>query len=261
MLLRTLYATLVTAFVTAAASAQVPPLSELQRVLLPITVTNVPGAFGSTWTSELRLFTHTGLPLVFPLRPAGCEPACNEPIQGIPDTVFLEGFFATQPGETGGSWLYVEKPAVDQTVITLTLRENSHLFTQIPTVRENEFFDSPVNILAVPYNPSTRLTLRVYANEDAAGAAVRCRVHDEFPDAVLFDQVVPLSVTQRFFTIPVMSFALRPAYGQLSWQPVDTPRLGHVRVEITPLTPGLRYWAFLSATDNATQQTVILTTR
>lgn len=260
MLLRTFFAALVGTFFVGTVSAQIPPLPEQQRVLLPVTVTNVPGAFGSTWTSELRLFTHSGNLLVYPLRSAGCEPACNEPIQAIPETVFLAGFFGTEPAETGGSWLYVQKSAADETVVTLTLRENSHLFTQIPTIPEDEFFDHPVNILAVPYNPNTRLTLRVYANEDFAGAAVRCRVHDEFPDAVLLDEIVPLSVKQRYY-MTSYTFALRPAYGQLSWQPAEMPRLGHVRVEITPLTPGLKYWSFISATDNATQQTVILTTR
>ncbi|HEY4642081.1 MAG TPA: hypothetical protein VII75_12115 [Thermoanaerobaculia bacterium] len=260
MLLRALYATLTALFVIATASAEIPPLPEQMRVLLPVTVINAPGAFGSVWTSELRFFTPTGAPLVYPLLVAGCEPACNEPIQAIPGTVFLAGFKRTEPGETGGSWLYVEKSAVDQTVVTLTLRENSHLFTQIPTVRETEFFDDAVNIVAVPYNPDTRLTLRVYASEDFAGATVRCRVREEFPDAAVSDEIVPLSVTQRYYQT-AYTFALRPAYGQLSWQPTTTTSTGRVRVEITPLTPGLRYWAFISATDNTTQQTVILTTR
>lgn len=261
MLLRTFHLTLIAAFVVAAASAQTPPLPELQRVLLPVTVTNVPGAFGSTWTSELRLFTDTGSPRVYPLRILGCEPACNEPFIADPGSVFLAGFFGTEPGETAGSWLYVEKSAADQTNITLALRENSHLVAQIPAVPEGEFFDHPSNIIGVPYDPNSRLTLRLYASEDFAGATVRCRVLEELTKKVLLDEIVPLRVTQRYFTIPVMSFALRPAYGQLSWQPTTTTDTGRVRVEISPLSAGLRYWPMVSATDNATQRTVIMTTR
>ena len=65
---------------------------------------------------------------------------------------------------------------------------------------------------------------------------------------LLAERMVGLSSVPKTYT-----FDLRPPVAGLDLAPLIRPAIGAVRLEITPTTPGLAIWGFVSLTDNLTQ--------
>ena len=75
---------------------------------------------------------------------------------------------------------------------------------------------------------------------------------DARPDRLLAELIVPLR--------PAANRIDYPGYGEVN--PAVIPGVSKdalLRVEIVPLTAGLRYWAFASVTNNATQHVTTVT--
>jgi hypothetical protein len=65
-------------------------------------------------------------------------------------------------------------------------------------------------------------------------------------------KLAELSVTLSLLNPDLQS--LHPAYAQVSISDLPEVRgVETIRVEISPQTPGMRYWAFVSVTNNETQ--------
>jgi len=58
-------------------------------------------------------------------------------------------------------------------------------------------------------------------------------------------------------------FHVTPSYAEdpieINFGPVLLAKDAAVRVEVTPMTPGSRYWAFVSATNNTTNHVTLVT--
>ena len=253
---------------TVARAADIPPF---ERALLPITVQNRPGAFGSSWTTNLWYLFRTPLPqfedsYVEPLaRPSSCDPPC-----GVTDLLFLTrnyplqvAYWQTHSGEPPGQLIYLR---TEQVKVSLRLSQTGKPGTeiQLPVVRERLFTSGTIDILGVPVDANYRSTLRIYGIDPTLFGDVRVRAYiDSDQDIVLLDDTVysltakPVVIPQRVFGAGTLS--IRPPSVEINFA---TDRYeGHplIRYEITPITPGLKIWAFVSVTDKTSQAIVLRT--
>ena len=216
-----------------------------ERVLLPLFIPPVNGAFGSHFVTELRVAN----PWTSEVEVIGLLPRCSVSACVFPDPA--ETLYPIVPGDSRedfeflgrpGWFLYVPNssrmPAMNLRVFDSS-RGSLNFGTEIPVVQEREFTVNPFQLLGVPLDPRFRNTLRIYAT---GTTSVSVRIGD------------------RVWHVPVVGGAnpLEPAYAQFSEFPVGG---GTVDVTIVPQTvvppmPGLvpeRVWAFISVTNNETQ--------
>jgi hypothetical protein len=266
--------------ITAAASAQEPLPPE--KVLVPV-FNNTPlhGANGSTFATSLSLFGPrvTYYPAFAPPNP--------DPVVGTSHPEGLPLPLWEAPVVAKGRFLFIER-ADEQLLaetVTATAPDGSTASTPLPlvTVRgvltgKATFFPLPVTPILSDLDPNSpehyhllgwreRHTLRVY-DWDSTGTlevVVSLRWGSFLSRGAV---IVPLKVNTRDFddfTYPyyaeldlVQAFAKHGyCFPGLHIACVAYPAI----FEVEPTTPGARYYAFISTTDNATNHVAIYTPR
>ena len=239
MTFRTLAATVVLIFAAVGADAQ---QYTYKRFLVPIYVTNVPGANGSIWTSSFVVANRGG-----------------ETVSIAPDTVAdwaltagFSSFVRLTPGKSPMPGVVVWLGSLNaEPDVTFTLRvqdvsrQGETWGTTLPVVPPQEFAPA-ISLHDVPRVAGFRTMLRVYALDLDAPRDVRVTVYDGHVRRAFNAQVVTLQ-PGRYFT--------EPAYAQLdltAFVPPDPhPRsTADVRIESLDGTP---IWAFISVTHNVSQ--------
>ena len=247
------------AFSRGVQAQEFPPLPELERVLLPITVIGVPGAFGSVWTSQGSVFRDIDRSvLILP----GCEQPCDNPVGPSARHTLALDFLRTRAGETSGSIMYVERVFSESVSVSLRLLETSTAQSiQLPVVRERSFFTRRFQILDVP-NPGggTRITLRVYGIDPSVLGRVEVRIFAQGTEQLARDDVYGLTVVQRFYSTAAYTVPVRPPVAEVSYYaPLASTPADLLRFEIEPLTPNMPVWGFVSVTENTTQHVTLRT--
>jgi hypothetical protein len=260
---------LVLAFLSSATQSAHAQTSE--RILIPIVVSFVPipGAHGSLWTSELvaRNLGSAAVQVseIWPLCPpigASCgtvgwiapnETALLRPEGGTPD----------RPAAI------IQALSADSLAFHLRVQDLSRQAetwgTEVPVVRERDLRTQTFALVNVPVTDGFRNTLRIYDIDGRSEADVRVRVfrvtlqhaagpgESSTPDQLLGDRILRLT--------PPVSAWRDPGYleiGDLN----EIASLGdaeRVTIEIEPVSPGLRIWAIVSVTNNATQHVTTVT--
>jgi hypothetical protein len=225
-----------------AASAQHP--AQFERVLLPICVSQVPGAYGTLWSTELWYRNNSEhrvaiLPLVG-----------SHNVPTIGETVLLPvGSF---PAHAPGQILFVEREGGDEVQFDLRLFDESNpesaWGTKLPVVRETEF-GRTVSLINVPTGFDFRSALRIYGVPDYPGGteAVRVRIFS-VNDDLLVDTEIVLVGWPRYGAILSLADAF-PAIRQAE----------RVRIHVESTNPTAKLWAFVSVTSNHTQNVSIVT--
>ncbi|MBV8519128.1 MAG: hypothetical protein JO197_17165 [Acidobacteria bacterium] len=203
---------------------------EFERVLLPITVLDVPGAYGSLWRSEAWADIRESGVTILLVRQTHANP---QPPGSQQLSIFFNG-----PGQEPGQFLQVTRGA--QISFNLRIRDLSRAAetwgTEIPVVWERDF-RTTVTLLPIPANDEFRSTVRIYGG---TAGDVRVRVTDLETSAVLSDDVISLPATISEY---------QPPYAELNL-PTNANLM---RVDVDAVSPDLRFWAFASVTNNATQ--------
>lgn len=257
-----------------------PDSAGYERILIPVLAPDArPGAFNSMWRTELSVRNESDLPAqVFQ---AECsffctcvwitcgthEVAPRSPVIGLPDRY-------PTPAENVGAFIYVNRARADELAIQLRLRDVSRpdqsWGTEIPVVRDRDMRLGPTYLLDVPLNDGFRQHLRVYGASSPSGTGVvRVRIFPENGNTLLAERVLTLlqgriEVAPNARRPPIPSddeFPQVPANAELASlrDVVPAGTTGPVRLEITSLTPGLKYWAMISVTNNTTQQVTLIT--
>jgi len=224
------------------ASAQLP--EQFERVLLPICVRQVPGAYGTVWSTELWYRNNSDHPVaVLPL-------VGSHNIPTIRKTVLLPvGSF---PAHAPGQVLFVERTGGSEVQFDLRLFDESNpedaWGTKLPVVREAEF-RSTVSLINVPTAFDFRSALRIYGVPDDPGGteAVRVRLFS-VDDHPLVDTEIVLVGWPRYGAILSLADAF-PAIRQA----------GRVRILVESANPTAKLWAFVSVTSNHTQNVSLVT--
>ncbi|MEA2163847.1 MAG: hypothetical protein QOK37_1974 [Thermoanaerobaculia bacterium] len=259
--------TLALVVLLAAAGAFAQPAG-FEKVLFPIVIhplDKVPGAFGTSWITEVSVLNAGSVPV-----PLAGEYACficrtAQPLQ--PGVTY--GLVPISPRDNvGGSFLLVDSRYADQLRYGLRVRDVSReaegFGSEVPVVRARDFRGEGVSLLGVPNQPNLRLTLRVYALD--AGGVVAVRIFEQRTQLIVhLQEPMPadLQTAERTYTLapvgtpdPANPDANFPAYAQASDLPM--PSTGLARIDVVPLTPGMRIWAFASVTNNTTQQVTVI---
>ena len=152
--------------ISVAAVAQQPPL-QYERVLLPIAITGeVPGAFGSRWTTYVAVTSTADREITIRgYVPAPCAFGPCFPSFAVPAGVTF--FPRVEAGKvTQGALLLVERQFAPQVAVHLRVQDVSRQAqtwgTEIPAVREGQLFTTPFDLLDVPLAAGFRQTLRIY---------------------------------------------------------------------------------------------------
>jgi hypothetical protein len=242
-------------------TAQTVDPAAFERVLIPVLYHNVAGGFGSQWTSVFVM--HNGADLSATFFPTDCD---LDPFSVTPCLVtFSVGAHNTVEPLTGvsgdqppGRLFYVGKdvaPLVHFELRAEDLSRKADTFgTEIPVVREHDVITDTTDLVGVPTDPRFRDTLRVYDFDGTGVGAVIVTALD--PKGVVLG-----SVDLRL-TIPLRRFdpTVDPGYAEISSIAATFPSAATSLVlRIEPKTAGLRYWAFVSVTNNDTQDVTTIT--
>ena len=222
--------------------AQDPALFD--RVLVPVSVALVPGAYGSLWTTEMYYRSNSAAPVgVFPLGIGDWWPAVRR-------TELLPIF--TLPAHAPGQFLYFDRDGSEALQFDLRLFNDSQRRaawgTRLPVVREAEFAPE-VSLINVPTGSDFRSALRVYAWSDEPPyedlVRVRIYTHDE---RLLADTVLRLQGLPKYAQI----LSLADTFPEIR-------NVERVRVHVEANAAETKLWAFVSVTANATQQVSLVT--
>lgn len=251
--------TLLFLFVTVAGSAQA---TTAERFLVPLYVREpAPGALGSRWVTEVSVFNGSESPIQVGYDPICPVATCTA--DPVPPRVTFQPalpFFTNEPIQ--GVFLYVARAGAETLQVNLRVRDVSveaeGWGTEVPVVRESEAFDRDFQILDVPIKQGYRQMLRVYefATQTRPGNAV-VRVYGTHlqgrplrADELLAERLIAF----RYAEFGGGTFN-HPGYAQVTdvFDGLDG-RFERIRVEVSPVIPGSRLWAFVSVTNNISQQ-------
>jgi hypothetical protein len=236
------------------------------RMLVPIYIeTPVNGANGSIWVSDLTLFNPTTEEHLI----KWCSPTEERPciLNLFADEVLApgetqRGLPARYPKPSNGNLgaiVHIEAvgPIVAPIAAQLRVKDESRnaasAGTEIPVVRESSFRTQTAQLLGVTADERFRTLLRIYdMNLDSADFVVT--LFDESSGARLSERTVR-AVTNT----PQGLYRFEPAYVQIPEVTSGLPNGSRVRIEVAPLTSGSAFWAFVSITNNVTQEFTVVT--
>lgn len=245
--------------------------SDFRAVLIPV-YDSGPGAFGSVWTSDLRIYNDSEQEAQFQnfVHVAPCQLGAPCPAHVPPKTVVRFGYF---PNQIGGFLIYEPKALGSSLHYHLRVRDENRQHqtagTEIPLVYEHEFRSDAFFLLDVPTTSDVRVTLRIFSLAfEGAEVLVRFLTQPEPTSENFEPRPQLLSQAGVRVTRPPGSdtddpvFPLRPSFARLDNLPARFPEIaGHskIMIRIASLNPSIPVWAFVSVTNNATQQFTTIT--
>lgn len=241
-------------------------VNEWERIIVPVSIRNIPGAYGSLWTTEFWVFNSGSSPVNATVNDFGCAIATCNYVPVPPGAKQEDTWIVNGRGGGPGVMLYVEKAHASDLTFSMHLRDLSRqaqtFGTEIPIIRERDFLTNTTQLFPVPTDDRFRQTLRIYDADASGTSRVRVRI---FRTGTPTD---PLAETELTLVTPATgnmfytNWPYRPGYAEILWLSDALPAVRsaeNVRIEIEPLTPGLRYWAFVSITNNETQHVTLVT--
>jgi hypothetical protein len=238
------------------ASAALLAQQTFEKVLLPVVLPSpVPGAFGSVWKTQITFLNKGADPLfIANLFPCNFDP-CLEPSLPPDRTVALVPRMNSSPI---GKFLGIARSREQDLQIELRVfdasRTDTSFGTHIPVVPESAAQTGTVDLLGVPTTVPFRSLLRIYDFDPDDSHTVAVNLYRQAADLNQSDQLVA-TTTARLLAGPYIDI---PGYAEID---VSSTALGQspVRVEIKPVTTGLRFWAMVSVTNNDTQHVTMIT--
>lgn len=243
-----------------------------ETVLLPVANAQTNGAYGSQWVTQFSVFNESARVIdpnapaydIYPLNTICVVSVC------VPTLPLIESQRSAMPGlfrppapAPPGLLLHVRRDLAAQLHYELRVRDISRMFfnagTEIPVVRETEFRTGRIQLLDVPVDGNFRHTLRIYDPDRRPTSVVRLRVFPTGPGTALAEQDITLTQQPDGDCKPRDCY---PSYGGIQFLTAAFPSLTsamQVRIELEPITPGLRYWGFVSVVNNETQQVTTIT--
>ena len=235
--------------------------SDFARVLIPLLVDETPGA-RATWTSEISAIgQQNGTTITFCF--LGCPIAISNAFRLFPGRQERLWPFSREHAAPRGAMLYLEKAYAARTTFSARLfssRSTPSRGVELPIVREAEWRTDAVIIPRVVVDPSHRFMIRVYDPDATPHAGVIVRVFEHDVSRVLAERTIPLET--RPDRIASTGLPGYPGYAEASdifdgIVPAEGSR--QVGVAVFGITPGLRLWAFVSATENEGEHVTLIT--
>lgn len=246
---------------TAVDAFEVATTLSWEPILIPITRPSTPGAFNSEFRTETVMLVESDNAL--DVRPKTCTTIACPPSR-IPFDPYPLGIVQT-PEQLEGQLVWVPEGASGrlrvQTRVYDTSRGVEWFGVEVPAVRASEF--TPANtatvLLNVPVTQDFRHTLRIYDPSATPNRLVSILVYVPGQTNSVFE------VTRRF-EVPANNtggpngLPLRPGFIQFS--SAELSNLGgaqRIYYRIAPADFDARLWAFISVTNNTTQEITLIT--
>ena len=229
-----------------------PP--SFDRVLVPVVADRIPGAFGSIWSTELVGRNDNDFDVVVKQFDAATSGAWSG---GARNSTFRPQLVTS----AGAAFLYIEH-VYSGFPVTLNLRvrdlsrQADSWGTEIPVVRaEQAFVNRPMDLLNVPFEPESRITLRIYDLDGPTGGTVPVSVRDNESNVVLGSAAVAMPPGD-YLTHPIV-----PGYAQIDVGSLiaNASAVDRVRIRVGDAALQKRLWAMISVTDLETQQVTLIT--
>lgn len=217
---------------------QAPQAIDQQRFLVPV------AAGAGTW--QVDLSAYNGSSELLTVSAAQIAPFTSKDVTLVP------------PAGSTGVFVYAPKRIADSITWSLrvhdTARDADGWGVELPVVPESQFRPSVV-LSAIPSDSRFRTLLRIYGFS-AAGENVQLTLRDEVTGELLVKQTVSLAqgVTTQHDVAPIA-----PAYTQVALDPLLPKGHTRVRAELVPDGANKPIWAFVSVTNNTTQQVTSVT--
>ena len=234
-----------------------------RAVIVPLTAGPLPGAHGSIWESELRVFNASLHTLAMPGREEIFQSPPIDPTVVIQPRRTERVFLGRRDNSVDGHFLYVPDPLVGSAKFSLRVRDISenagNLGVEVPVAGVDQGAPD-ISIVDVPVDPKYRATLRIYGFTPAP-MRVGVTILPESGDTPLaqFDVELRGIVTTVFVPFPP-----HPAYLAIDpLVPAARAAGGRVRVELTNYTANVspplpNIWGFVSVTNNETNQVTVI---
>lgn len=234
--------------------AQNPPY---ERVMIPLAIAGeVPGAFGSRFTTELYVRNDADSFVQVSQTPIGCGMSvCGT---GIAPGTSLKLILSVPNGR--GSFLYIDNRGTGKLTFNSRVQDVSRQAltwgTELPIVRDSDWFvGRAAQIINVPTDARFRQTLRVFEDIGGPTRVVRIRI---FP----MNSEVPLVDTTRSTILDTPNpggLPAFPAYVQINHLVDEFPQLATVSRVRVELSAPFAIWGFVSVTNNETQHITTIT--
>lgn len=230
---------------------------DYELALVPVfTSSPSPGAFGSLWSSQLWIRNVGEEPAVFSQGPPECNIGCQDDDHhslAPKATARITSVAAARDGQPGFV-LHLQRErafAFNLRVHDLS-RQSETWGTEIPVVRERDLLHESGVLLNVPQKAGFRVLLRAYSVPGRVGDAVILRVYPRQGNELLAERRLSLDDV----VISFADFPTHPGYVELYISAENLPGIGDhefLRLELTPATEGLPFWAFATVTHNESQ--------
>lgn len=231
--------------------AQEPVAQEYELLMLPVAPSLAFCAYDSRYETRLVAFNdHNGLASRF-----CADGRCHE-LQAKSGQEITN---AESPGEPLPVFMYVPKETANSMRMSLVVEASNkdHLdergFTELPIVRAADFTEGKLQIVGLRMDPGFRQTVRIFGLDGMMSGHVMMRAYKLSTNQLLFEwpfYVGPLNGGQ--FTADGKQ--LRPAFGMECDMSAYLHSYGQkIRLEFESMTPGMKFWAFISVTNNKTQ--------
>jgi hypothetical protein len=231
---------------------------ELERILLPVAGSG-PGPSSARFEAEISITNASDetVPVMGAAVPQnlGISPV---PIPVVPPhtTGIFTDRLSNQPGHAG-AFIYVParlaRDVITKVRVHDTSRDVSSFGVEIPAVSDLDFAES-VRLTGIPTDARSRSTLRVYAYTAKNFGPVTLRVRDDADGTLLV--TVPVSLNAVLSEEEIL-----PASAQISLDPIIAPLRSHarLRIDIADSDAIRPIWAFISITNNQTQEITLVT--
>jgi hypothetical protein len=237
------------------------------RVLFPIvSYDEIRGANGSRWRTELAVVNIGTEPaqLAAPHACINCATGGGRSLRPnlTYDIVPIEGRDGIP-----GAFLFIDEDQAENVRVGINVRDVSrqedNLGVQIPVVRENEFRER-IELLRIPRDARYRYHLRIYSLQSGD---VTVRTFEESSAIPNAETGVPDDLQLGVSTLNLRNTARQfvtsyPSFGEITTIPGlsggdDGDDDDFVRIDVTA-GPGMRVWAFLTITNNVSQEVTVV---
>jgi hypothetical protein len=233
------------------ASAALFAQSFATRALVPISLGESRGAYGSEW--EVSLFIHnlSGVMVRDQLCPGEGVVGIGAPHIVVPPLATVEELPGFRPR---ASFVCFEDALPSQLSFSLQVREvtgrGAATPVEIPVVLQEDFLTGTAAIAAVPLSSETRVSLRIYDLDRSRGNMFEIRIFDPSGSLLVHEMVAGTQIP------PLPEMILLHDLGETYPALADAER---VTIHIRSTIDDSPFWTFASATHNETQQFTIFT--
>ncbi|HEV7767790.1 MAG TPA: hypothetical protein VGQ76_22495 [Thermoanaerobaculia bacterium] len=248
----------------ASAGVNVGEATEWDRLLAPFAATEIHGANGSLWKTEISAVIESDhYPELGPIACGPVEDPCSFPplnqLFDASDDLVFDG--------VGPQFVYVGKDDASKVKMVTRVYDATKNETTagafVPTARNDDFSSEGFSLIAIPVAPQFRSTLRIYDATGADNREVDLALYGDAEKVPFLQTTATLHTLDEQQLVTTAELPLHPSISQLDLSSLIPAGYSRIRVTIRPrlagATPEMKLWGFASITNNETSHVSVVT--